>query len=558
MDNLKMYDGLQYFLFIIIFIIGFLFIAEFLRKAKYLRLLREKVYYDFGRSPSDDNRNLKVISKLYELGEKSDYTIDDITFNDLNMDSVFRKFDHTKSTIGSQYLFKFLRSPVFNKAHHDKLKSIREYFIENEEQAKEIQLEFAKVGNFKRDIIQIFYEGIDYERFAAYKLPTYVLSFSVPLILIAGYINKGFGIIAGTCLILLNIYFSNKMKKATLGRVLDFINIYDVLLLAKDIENINCDVISEELDRIREINVTLKSIRKKVGSARIASNSQDTDLLKNLIDVLIMYNARNFFKTADAINLNRDILIELYELLGKIEVYIAMTSLYLAIDAKDVEYVDEDFCLSAKNLRHPLLNRETQVPSNFNFDYENVLITGSNASGKSTFLRSISISNIMAMTLGFVMADEYRTSMFYLQSAIDIRDSIEESMSYFLAETLAIKRMIDESKVKKLVVLDEIFKGTNTVDRISAAYNTLKYLANDRKIIAATHDIELTNLLKDTFKNYHFEEEIKDDDILFDYIIRKGPAISRNAIEILRVKGYPDEIVNNARKMAEELFEEKL
>ncbi|MDO5041067.1 MAG: DNA mismatch repair protein MutS, partial [Peptoniphilus sp.] len=210
-----------------------------------------------------------------------------------------------------------------------------------------------------------------------------------------------------------------------------------------------------------------------------------------------------------------------------------------------------------EELNHPLLG-ENQVSVSADFTDINALVTGSNYSGKSTFLRKIALATNMAMTLGLVPAKKYLTSFYFLQTSIDIKDSIEENISYFLAETLTIKRMTEKSKVKKLLILDEIFRGTNTIDRISAACNTLKYLAEENKVFAATHDIELTELLKEEFENYHFEEEIKDRDVTFDYELKKGPSTTRNAIEILSIKGYPEEIVSGARKMAEEISKNKI
>ncbi|RVU54339.1 MutS-related protein [Anaerosphaera multitolerans] len=244
-------------------------------------------------------------------------------------------------------------------------------------------------------------------------------------------------------------------------------------------------------------------------------------------------------------------------MLGYIDSTVGLVSYYISANCCDVKYSDGDFDLNGVNLYHPLIDKEVQVPLTFNFNGENVLVTGSNASGKSTFLRNIGISNVMAMTLGFVIAEKYETSFLYLQSAVNLEDSIASGVSYFLAETLAIKRMLEESNVKKLLILDEIFKGTNTIDRISAAYNTLTYLSKRSKVFAATHDIELTKLLSKDFKNYHFEEEILKDDIQFDYLLKEGPATSRNAIEILNIKGYPKEIVEGSKKMAKKLIEDK-
>ena len=123
-----------------------------------------------------------------------------------------------------------------------------------------------------------------------------------------------------------------------------------------------------------------------------------------------------------------------------------------------------------------------------------------------------------------------------------------------MAESSAIKRMIDSED--GIYILDEIFKGTNTIDRFSAALFTLKYLSKRGFVIAATHDIELTRLAEG-FKNYHFEENIKDGDIFFDYKLKEDYAKTRNAIEILKINDYPEEIVKAAKEFSLNLEKEK-
>ncbi|MDE5597765.1 MAG: hypothetical protein K2J04_08025, partial [Lachnospiraceae bacterium] len=98
----------------------------------------------------------------------------------------------------------------------------------------------------------------------------------------------------------------------------------------------------------------------------------------------------------------------------------------------------------------------------------------------------------------------------------------------------------------------EVLRGTNTVERIAASTQILRALAGENAIcFAATHDLELTNLLADVYDNYHFEEEIAEDDIFFPYRLQKGPAVSRNAIALLKALGYEEKLVADAEAMAQ-------
>ena len=118
---------------------------------------------------------------------------------------------------------------------------------------------------------------------------------------------------------------------------------------------------------------------------------------------------------------------------------------------------------------------------------------------------------------------------------------------------MSLKRILDRGydTLPVLCFVDEVLRGTNTVERISASTEILKSMAGEGVIcFAATHDIELTALLQNQFDNYHFEEKIQDGDVLFNYELQEGKATSRNAIQLLRVMGYDSKIVESATERA--------
>ncbi|CDZ74613.1 putative MutS domain protein [Peptoniphilus sp. ING2-D1G] len=523
---------------------------------KNLKYIKHKVDRDFGKNPSDIKIDKKILKKLFENTVKGKYFLDDISANDINLDLVFEKYNHANTTVGAQYLYMMLRMPIFNKEYHDKLKDVILKLSEDIDAAKKLSVEFAKIGYFKRDVLDIIYDGIDYERYKKYKIPVYILTFSLVFLAVIYFVSKSFFGYSVIILLACGIYVSLKMEKATEGRILDFATLADILQISKEIEKIHISILKEDMEKVNKLNKDLSGIRRRTGQLSRFGTGSDVDFIIKILDVLVMYTPRKFFKTAELINENSEKLKDLYLVLGKMDAYLSLSSLYLSSDFTFAEYSTQKNELIFEKLNHPLLD-ENQVSVDADFTDINALITGSNYSGKSTFLRKIALATNLAMTIGFVPAKKYRTSFYFLQTSIDIKDSIEESISYFLAETLTIKRMIEKSDIKKLLVLDEIFRGTNTIDRISAACNTLKYLSKENKVFAATHDIELTELLKEEFKNYHFEEEIKDKDITFDYKLKDGPSKTRNAIEILNIKGYPEEIIVGAKKMAEEISRNK-
>lgn len=210
----------------------------------------------------------------------------------------------------------------------------------------------------------------------------------------------------------------------------------------------------------------------------------------------------------------------------------------------------------AEGLYHPLL--ESPVTNSIRAN-RSVLLTGSNASGKSTFLKSVAMGALLAQTVHTVPAKTYRASYFQILSSMALRDNMQGNESYFIVEIKSLKRIYEAAKapVCTLCFVDEVLRGTNTVERIAASREVLAGLANSGRTIcfAATHDIELTYLLEKDCDNYHFEETVTDDKVEFDYLLHEGRATSRNAIKLLRMLGYPQEVIERAEASAEQFLQ---
>ena len=191
--------------------------------------------------------------------------------------------------------------------------------------------------------------------------------------------------------------------------------------------------------------------------------------------------------------------------------------------------------LTFTNLIHPLL--ENAVPNDLDINH-NILLTGSNASGKSTFMKALAINLILAQTIETATADafSYRPGLVYTSMAN--ADDVLSGDSYFMVELKSIRRLFDiETHMPVYCFIDEIFKGTNTTERI-ASESVLSYLNHqpEYRIVATTHDIELSELLKDNYQNFHFNETIENDEIHFDYKIKKVKRIREmqlNCCELL-------------------------
>ena len=199
--------------------------------------------------------------------------------------------------------------------------------------------------------------------------------------------------------------------------------------------------------------------------------------------------------------------------------------------------------LEAQGLCHPLLPEAQAVPNDMTAGSSTILITGSNMSGKTTWLRTLAVSTILAWSGAPVCAGSFQLTPLCVFTSIRVTDDITRGLSTFYAELLRIKSMMDFSKKKTpmLICIDEIFKGTNSADRIIGAREAIRHLTNRWCItLVSTHDFELCELQSpnDTpVENYHFEEHYEDDKILFDYTLKAGRCQTTNAKYLLRMAG---------------------
>jgi DNA mismatch repair ATPase MutS len=182
----------------------------------------------------------------------------------------------------------------------------------------------------------------------------------------------------------------------------------------------------------------------------------------------------------------------------------------------------------------------------------NIILTGSNASGKSTFVKAVAINAILGQSIFTCTGKRVVLPDTGVRTSMAVRDDVLSGESYFMREIKYLKRMIKESIGERPMIfcIDEILRGTNTAERIAASISILDYLADKNcRILVASHDLELAETMAQVYDNYHFRETLEDGDVIFDYKLREGVSNSRNAIQLLKVMGFPNEIVDGARKL---------
>lgn len=204
---------------------------------------------------------------------------------------------------------------------------------------------------------------------------------------------------------------------------------------------------------------------------------------------------------------------------------------------------EEGSMIQAEALRHPLIADEHAVANDFAATDETVVITGSNMSGKSTFLRTLGISTLLAQAGSPVPAAVFRWQPLRILSSIRTQDRLSEGISAFYAEILRIRSMKEEveSREPAMLLIDEIFHGTNSADRVFGAEQALRKLSGPHTLVlVTTHDFALCDLEEDPqirARNMHFNEYYDEDGMHFDYQIKAGRSNTTNARYLLELAG---------------------
>jgi DNA mismatch repair ATPase MutS len=205
--------------------------------------------------------------------------------------------------------------------------------------------------------------------------------------------------------------------------------------------------------------------------------------------------------------------------------------------------------------KHPLIDVARVVPNDIHLTPKTRLwvVTGSNMAGKSTLLRMCGVNCLLAQIGTVVMAEAMTLCPVRLISDLQVRDNLADDESYFLAEVRHLRRMVvpESDGGHILGLMDEPFRGTNSAEQVAAALAVVEHLLKTPNFfLLATHEQQLTGLADklDGAENRHFQENLSAEGLVYDYRLRPGPAVTRNALRVLQREGYPRELLDRAQE----------
>ncbi|MEO6219603.1 MAG: hypothetical protein ABIO81_04185 [Ginsengibacter sp.] len=275
------------------------------------------------------------------------------------------------------------------------------------------------------------------------------------------------------------------------------------------------------------------------------------DLRYNLVisaplNILLLWNLQQVLDLEEWKEGHQKNINNWFETLGEAEALSSFATLYFNEPGWIFPSIVQGyFFIEGKEIGHPLLLKNKRVNNDIELTHEGalMLVTGSNMAGKSTYLRSIGINVVLTMAGAPVCAKTFKASHVQIISSMRITDNLEESTSTFYAELKKLKTIIEKvnNGEKVFILLDEILRGTNSLDRHTGSVALMKQLIKyNAAAIIATHDLELAKL-KDSFPeniiNYHFDVQVSNDELFFDYRLKPGVCTSLNASILMKKIG---------------------
>ena len=548
---------------VLLFIFLFMIVQELMQAKNEEKMFRNSLLENYGKEPPKEY-SLERFARLdsYLERHKEEKQLDDITWNDLGMDEVFCRIDRTLSAAGEEYLYFTLRNIFCGKEKLDHLEEVTGWFLEQDDTRIRVQLLLKKLGHLGKYSLYDYLDNLDY---LGERNNRKILLLNLLYLLFASllFVQPAVGILGIVVCMLGHILTYFREKKVIEPYITSFAYVLRMINVCEELVRQKIPVYKKELE---DLNEALKSLWElKRGSFWVMAGNQGKiggnplDIIADYLRMILHLDIWQFNLMLRKLRLKTNEVNRLLGITGYLDMAISVGGFRRSLEGYCIPQLEENankVYLHMEGGWHPLLTHP--VKNSIRAD-RGVLLTGSNASGKSTFLKMVAVNAVLAQTIHTCTAESYHAPVFRIFSSMALRDSIQNGESYYIVEIRSLKRILDAAQTETAPVLsfvDEVLRGTNTVERIAAATQILIHLSESGVLcFTATHDIEMTELLKDCYDNYHFEEVIRDGDISFPYELLPGRAGTRNAIRLLALMGYDKEITERAAMQAEDFIQ---
>ena len=516
---------------------------------KRIRRIQARYGKDPGtRYEEEDLREIRAYADSRIQADPALFALDEITWADLSMDTVFERICGTDSAAGEQVLYAWLRCPAMEAAEYGRRRALIRAVEADPDLRLKLQLILSKIGKSRAArTAETFAPGAHGKRRLA-----------AALLLSGGLAAAGLGLmLTPACLpVFVALLCLNPLYHIAMVRRLDahLPAVNSSVALAAAFQRILALGDPGLSACLRPYEAAGRQTHRlaRMGGVSFTANHEVMQLLNGLfLFDLILYE---WLKVR--LYGRREAVSAIHEAVGSVDAAIAVAS-YRAgagtVCDPELRFGrEEPPRLSAVELVHPLLRRP--VGNTLELDGP-LLLTGSNASGKSTLLKAAVLAAVMAQGICTAPCSAYSATAFRLYTSMAVSDELLSGDSYFVTELKAFRRILEAAGrgERVLCAVDEVLRGTNTVERIAASSVLLEALAGSGALcLAATHDGELCTLLEASYTLAHFEETLTQDGMVFDYRLRPGAAHTRNAIRLLTILGFDPGLSGRAKARADE------
>lgn len=534
----------------VIILIAALIIAAIaaVRSSKRRRLRRDALLAQaFGQPPDEDDDwdigSIDSYDKYAAAAGDSQNRIDETTWNDLSMDDIFRRINVCSSDYGEEWLYHLLHE-LREERETARLEKLIAWMDANPEKRLALQKILRRIGKRKSNRLSYYVFHADAERIRHSWL--FMILAVLPL---AGVVLMPFFLVAGIVLAVaaaianIVIYYGYRLN---LEEGLESMRCFSAMLCGAKALGKKFGDLGYDFKRM------LKPFRS-LGGLVSGSTQQalaELEALTILFKAIFLIDLISYNRIIGKLTAHRAEFSELFSMIGELDAAFSILSFRKSLPHCCTPAFSEQNEIAFGGLYHPLIGEPVTNDGKIGND---CIITGSNASGKSTFIKALAVNNILAQTIHTCCAQHYRLKPCYVATSMALRDDISSGDSYFITEIKSLKRIIEYCSARCCTCfIDEILRGTNTPERIAASTAVLKELHQKGCLcVVASHDIELTQILGGLFDNYHFCETMDGKKITFDYLLKPGPSTTTNAVKLLEYMGFDPGIIREANRLLE-------
>ncbi len=504
-------------------------------------------------------RNFDLIAFYHNYKKQNSNAkyVDERTWADLNFNTIFSKLDRNISGTGQQFLYHILHKYEKNENILKSRIDLARVFQKNKTLRELIQLPLLNLTDTGVNFISNIIYG-DFPKRPKYPFFFYFMSYLAFFSIALSFYNSSFfllAIISGISNIIINKVYTDKFYENFIG----LSNLNKLIIASNKIAKIKTECRVEQLDLLKSKSKLLKKLNKKLGRF-VIDKSGLSEIAVAIIEygnLLFLFDLRAYLRSVLIMEEHIDEIKNVFEAVGELDAIISFAS-YL----EEVKNLSTPNFISEKNILfndmyHPIV--DDAVPNSLTLE-KSALIVGSNMAGKTTFIKTVGVNLILSQTIYLCHAKSISTHRFYIVSSIKREDNIENSKSYFFAEIEQIESFtkLAQQSDNCLFLIDEIFRGTNTIERLATATAVLEQLSEVNVALVTTHDIELQFLLENKVDVFSFSEQVESERFYFDYKIVKGANTNGNAIKLLEIMNYPSTVTMRAKAIAKGLKEKTL